>query len=282
MSTSTRDRVPVALTIAGSDSGGGAGIQADLKTFQDHGVYGTSAISAVTAQNTRRVIRVHPVPVDSLIAQLEAVFEDFPVHAVKIGMLGHSAHVRAVVDFLSQLPDLPPVVVDPVMVSTTGTRLLSPAAIDIVRDDLLPLATLATPNLDEAAVLAGCELDRDAIEAWATQAPCPMLITGGDEGRAQITDVLVNGPAIRRWKRVRREGPGFHGTGCTLSSAITARLARGDDLETATERSLGYVQGLIHAALKWRPGSGQHVLPHGLITSPVADRSPLEAPWSML
>ncbi|MEZ4322699.1 MAG: bifunctional hydroxymethylpyrimidine kinase/phosphomethylpyrimidine kinase [Myxococcota bacterium] len=282
MSTSTRDRVPIALTIAGSDSGGGAGIQADLKTFHDHGVYGTSAITAVTAQNTQGVLRVDPVPVDGLVAQLEAVFDDFSVHAVKIGMLGNAAHARAVVEFLTRRADLPPIVVDPVMVSTSGTRLLAPDAIQVVRDELLPLATLATPNLDEGAVLANVPLDRDAIEAWATQAPCPVLLTGGDEHKPQVVDVLVDGPAIRRWKRARREGPGFHGTGCTLSSAIAARLARGDDLETAIDRALGYVQGLLNAALQWRPGSGQHVLPHGLVASPLSDRPPLGAPWSLL
>ncbi len=283
----TRDRVPVALSIAGSDSGGGAGIQADLKTFQDHGVFGTTAISAVTAQNTQGVLRVDPVPPEGLTAQLQAVFDDLPIHAVKIGMLGNARLARAVVDFLTERFaderfERPPIVVDPVMVSTSGTRLLGEDAIGIVRDELLPLATLATPNLEEGAVLADSGLDREAIEAWATQAPCPILLTGGDEEADEIVDVLVNGPAIRRWKRVKRSGPGFHGSGCTLSSAIAARLARGADLETATDRGLSYVQGLINASLTWRPGRGYHVLPHGLVASPVSDRPPLGAPWSLL
>jgi hydroxymethylpyrimidine/phosphomethylpyrimidine kinase len=282
----TRNRVPVALSIAGSDSGGGAGIQADLKTFQDHGVFGTTAISAVTAQNTQGVLRVDPLPPEALTAQLHAVFDDLPIHAVKIGMLGNVGLTRAVVDFLTERfaderNERPPIVVDPVMVSTSGARLLSEEAIAIVREELLPLATIATPNLEEGAVLADT-VDREAIEAWATQAPCPILLTGGDEDAKEVVDVLVNGPAIRRWKRVKRQGGGFHGSGCTLSSAIAARLARGADLETATDRALSYVQGLINAALTWRPGRGYRVLPHGLVASPLSDRPPLGAPWSLL
>lgn len=280
--TRTPDAVPIALAIAGSDSGGGAGVQADLKTFQDHGVHGTSAIAAVTAQNTRGVMRVDPVPIPSLLAQLEAVFDDFEVHAIKVGMLGSAAHAEAVAEFLRGLPDCPPIVLDPVMVSTSGTRLLAHNAIAVIRDQLLPLATIATPNLDEACVLGEVANTRAAVEAWATQAPCPILLTGGDEGLDEVVDVLVDGPAVRRWRRPRRDaqGPGFHGTGCSLSSAIAARLARGTDLEDATVHGLAYVQSLLNGALAWNPGHGQRVLPHGLLQQPAADRVPLQAPWS--
>ena len=277
----TRDRVPTALTIAGSDSGGGAGIQADLKTFLDHGVYGMTAITAVTAQNTVGVTRVDPIPVEGLQAQLEAVFEDLPVHAVKIGMLATAAHVRVVSQFLAALPNVPPIVLDPVMVATSGDRLLDDEAVSVLRDELMPLARLATPNLPEGGVLAG-STEREAIETWATGAPCPILLTGGDETGTRVQDVLVDGPVVRRWQRARIDGGPFHGTGCTLSSAIAARLARGEQLDVAIGRAVTYVSNVIEAATHWKPGSGSRVLPHGLIASPQADGTPLDAPWSLL
>lgn len=274
--------VPIALTIAGSDSGAGAGVQADLKTFVAHGVHGTCAIAAITAQNTQGVTRVDPVPVAGLVAQITAVFEDFRVGAVKIGMLGSAAHAEAVADTLEAMPDRPPIVLDPVIVSSSGTRLLAHDAIAVVRDRLLPLATLATPNLDEAGVLGGVGHQRAAIEAWAAGAPCAILLTGGDEGQEEVQDVLINGPLQRRWRWPRHapDGPGFHGTGCTLSSAIAARLARGSDLEFATVEGLAFVQRLIQGALAWHPGHGQRVLPHGLLREPDSETPQLTIPWS--
>lgn len=277
--SSTRDAVPVALTIAGSDSGGGAGIQADLKTFIDHGVFGTSAICAVTAQHTRGVTRIDAIPVDGVLAQVRAVFDDLPVAVVKIGMLGTAAHASAVAALLAELPSRPPIVLDPVMVATSGARLLSEDAVDVLRRELLPLATVATPNLDEARLLAGAHA-RDALEAWAADAPCPILLTGGDEGLPDVTDTLVRGRDVRRWRHPRRPGT-FHGTGCTLSSAIAARIARGDDLVTACERGLAYVDGLLAATGRWAPGGGARVLPHGLLQVPAADRPPLPDPWTI-
>ncbi|TNE88006.1 MAG: bifunctional hydroxymethylpyrimidine kinase/phosphomethylpyrimidine kinase [Deltaproteobacteria bacterium] len=250
----------VALTIAGSDSGGGAGIQADLKTFRDHGVFGTSAIAAVTAQNTTGVTRIDAIPVEGLVAQIEAVLSDLPVAAVKIGMLGTAEHVLAVVRCLADV-DVP-IVLDPVMVASTGARLLASDAVRAVREELLPLATLVTPNLPEAALLAD-----GSLVTWTDRCPVPLLVTGGDAGGAVVRDVLYlpgQAPRVFEAARVPVDGPddGFHGTGCTLSSAIAARLAKGDDLETAVEGGLRYVQALVAGA--WRPGAGHHTLLHGI------------------
>lgn len=264
--------IPLAITIAGSDSGGGAGIQADLKTFADLGVFGTSAIAAITAQNSQGVTRVDPVPVEGLRAQLQAVFDDFDVAAVKIGMLGSTAHVRATAQFLALLDERPPIVLDPVMVASTGHRLLEASAEEALRDELLPLATVVTPNLDEAAVLAGTD-DRSAIEAWAAGQSVAVLITGGDVEGDAIHDVLVkNGGVVARWSHPRRGDRPFHGTGCTTSSAIAARLARGRPLVDAVDDAIGYVQGRILDAGRGSVGHGNPSLIHGRGRHPVWSR----------
>ena len=258
--------IHTALTIAGSDSGGGAGIQADLKTFVDHEVFGMSAVAAITAQNSQGVRRVDPVPVDGLQAQLQSVFDDFRVDAVKIGMLGSPAHVGCVAAFLAKLDPRPPIVLDPVMVASTGHRLLEPAAEQILVEQLLPLATLVTPNLDEAGVLAGMP-GREGIFAWAERQSVAILITGGDVVGDEILDVLFRPehPA-RRWTHPRRGDKPFHGTGCTLSSAVAARLARGLPLGDSVEGAIGYVQGLIEGVLEHGSvGQGNPSLLHGLI-----------------
>lgn len=257
---------PTALTVAGSDSGGGAGIQADLKTFADHRVFGMCAITALTSQNSLGVHRVDPVPVEGLTAQLRAVFDDFPVGAVKIGMLGSADHVRAVARALAGLRDRPPVVLDPVMVSSTGHRLLDPEAEQVLRDELVPLATIVTPNLDEAAVLAGAE-GREAAVRWAGSTGRVVLITGGDVVGDEVVDHLVRpGAPPRTWSHPRLGDRPFHGTGCTLSSAVAARLAHGRDLEDAVEGAIGYVQALIRAAMELgSPGHGNPSLPHGML-----------------
>ncbi|MEZ4239679.1 MAG: bifunctional hydroxymethylpyrimidine kinase/phosphomethylpyrimidine kinase [Myxococcota bacterium] len=253
---------PVAISIAGSDSGGGAGIQADLATFLDHGVFGTTAITAITAQNSHGVRRVDPVPVEGVVAQLRAVFDDFGVGAVKIGMLGGRAHVDAVADFLEAEPRRPPIVLDPVMVASTGHRLLDADAESAVALRLLPLAAVATPNLDEAGVLAGAP-GRDAALAWARSAPCPVLITGGDTAGDEIVDQLV-GAGDRTWRHPRVGVRPFHGTGCTLSSAIAARLARGEPLVDAIDGAIGYVGELVRRADRiGSVGHGNPCLPRG-------------------
>jgi hydroxymethylpyrimidine/phosphomethylpyrimidine kinase len=248
--------IPHLLTIAGSDSGGGAGVQADLKTFLAHGAFGMSAIAAITAQSPRRVTRVDSVPVEGLIAQIRTVFDDLPVHAVKIGMLGTAAHVEAVARVLGDLPSRPPIVLDPVMVSSSGARLLDPAAEHAMREALLPLASLVTPNLPEAAVLA-----QGPVDAWAARAPVPVLVTGGDTDADEVIDVLWRAGEPQTWRAPRVPGPSRHGTGCTLSSAIAARLARGATLPEAVEGAIRWVQALIAAS----PGDQ---LLHGLVAQP--------------
>ncbi len=232
---------PTALTIAGSDSGGGAGIQADLKAFHDHGVFGMSAITAVTAQNLKGVRRIDLVPAAGLVAQLEAVFDDFPIGAIKIGMLGTAAHAAAVADVLERLSPLPPLVVDPVMVATSGDRLLEPDAERVIARRLLPLATISTPNLSEAAVLAGGE----DIVGWALAQERPILITGGDAPGDEVIELLVRDGTTTRLAHPRIAGGPFHGSGCTLASAIAARLANGEDLDAAVVASIAYVRNQI-------------------------------------
>ncbi len=252
-----------ALTIAGSDSGGGAGIQADLKTFAMYGVFGMSAVTAITAQNTRGVFRVDPVPPDGVRAQLQAVFDDIRVDVVKIGMLATAEHARVVAAFLRDLGGaLPPVVLDPVMVASTGHHLLTDDAVAVIRDELLPLCVLATPNIAEAHVLSGGEGD-----AWMARQLTSILVTGGDVPAGQLV--------VDRWwdqGRVRREWVGtrfgtlsFHGTGCTLASAIAADLALGSPLEEAIDRAIGYVRRLIAASIDGGTvGGGNPTLPHHL------------------
>jgi hydroxymethylpyrimidine/phosphomethylpyrimidine kinase len=256
---------PTALTIAGSDSGGGAGIQADLKTFLDHGVFGMSVVTAVTAQNSTGVRRVDPIPVDGVRAQLEAVRDDFDVSVVKLGMLGSAAHVAVVADVLASWSPRPPIVVDPVMVASTGHRLLEPDAERGIVARLLPIATVCTPNLAEAAVLAG----GGDVESWALAAPCPVLITGGDGPGAEVVDVLVCGGERRTFAHPRLGSRPFHGTGCTLASAIAADLAHGATLDEAVEEAIAYVQALITRAV-WvgSLGRGNPSLPHGHLTAP--------------
>ncbi len=252
-----------ALTIAGSDSSGGAGIQADLKTFMAHRVFGMAAITALTSQNTRGVRRVDEVPVDGVRAQIEAVFDDLPVGAVKIGMLGTAAHVEAVATALRGR-DVP-IVLDPVMVASTGHRLLAAEAEAAIRELLLPLSTLITPNLPEAVVLSGCE-DVTGQHAWALEQPTATLLTGGDGTGATVTDTLLQpGLAPRSWSHPKRGDRPFHGTGCTLSSAIAARLARQQTLEEAVGGAIAYVQGLVRfAAATPALGGGHPPLLHGL------------------
>jgi hydroxymethylpyrimidine/phosphomethylpyrimidine kinase len=251
--------VRTALTIAGSDSGGGAGIQADLKTFAAHGVFGMTAITAITAQNTRGVTRVDLVPVDGLVAQLDAVFADLPVHVVKIGMLGTAAHAAATAAFLRGLGAArPPVVFDPVMVATSGHRLLDADAERILRDELLPLCAVATPNLHEAPVLLGGTAPVDA----ARRSGASILVTGGDADSDVIVDALyAPDGSVRRWEGPRL-GPGvpIHGTGCSLASAIAARIARGAPVLDAVDGAIAWVRGEVDVAV--RLGGGSAVLGH--------------------
>jgi hydroxymethylpyrimidine/phosphomethylpyrimidine kinase len=247
----------IALTIAGSDSGGGAGIQADLKTFQRFGVFGTSVVTAVTAQNTREVRAVHPVPIDIVLAQLDALAEDLPPAALKTGMLATSAMVVAVAGAIERYR-FGPYVLDPVMVATSGDHLLDPAAEREVLERLLPLATLVTPNLDEAAILTGRPVNDPAAMERAghellDRGANAALVKGGHLPGAQLVDVLVTRAGVRHLTHARIETSSTHGTGCTLSAAVTAGLALGKSLDLAVVEALSYVHRAIAAA----PGLGQ-------------------------
>jgi hydroxymethylpyrimidine/phosphomethylpyrimidine kinase len=248
--------VKIALTIAGSDSGGGAGIQADLKTFQQFGVFGTTVVVALTAQNTRGVRAVEPVSPHMVAAQLAALADDLPPDALKTGMLANAALVRLVAGTI-RATGWGPLVVDPVMVSTSGDRLLAPDAEASVRDLLLPLAALVTPNLDEAAVLAGGEV-RDvagmerAGAALVELGAAAALVKGGHLPGERLTDVLVTPTGVRRFEHRRIPTGSTHGTGCTLSAATAAGLALGRPLEIAVEDALEFVRRAMAAA----PGLG--------------------------
>ena len=247
---------PIALTIAGSDSGGGAGIQADLKTFQRFRVFGTTVITAVTAQSTRGVARWIAVPVEMIEAQIDAVAEDLRPAATKTGMLADSTIVRAVVAAIRRHA-LAPLVVDPVMVSASGDPLLEVEAVAAMLDLLIPLATLVTPNLDEAEILLG-ETVRD-VEAMeragrmlVARGATAALIKGGHLVGDAAIDVLVHGGRVRTFFHPRIATRHTHGTGCTLSSAITALLALGTELDAAVEQSIDWV----HRAIRTAPSIG--------------------------
>jgi hydroxymethylpyrimidine/phosphomethylpyrimidine kinase len=225
------------LSIAGSDSGGGAGIQADLKAFAACGVHGMTAITAITAQNTVGVTAVHPIPPEIIIAQVRAVAQDIGVDAVKIGMLGDRATIEAVALAIRELPDGTPVVLDPVMVAESGAQLLDPAARDTLIQLLLPLATVLTPNVPEARSLAvAVSTDEDDVEGLARRVhalgPAAVVVTGGH--REEAVDVFFDGERLVELPGPRHARGAAHGSGCTHSSVLAARLARGDDpLEAA-------------------------------------------------
>jgi len=252
----------IAVTIAGSDSGGGAGIQADLKTFSALGVYGASVITALTAQNTQGVSGIHDVPALFIEKQIDAVFSDLKVNAVKIGMLSQPVAIGVVAAGLDRWKQTH-VVLDPVMVSTSGDRLLAPAAIDLLRRDLMPRALLITPNLHEAAVLLDEPVARDEDEmraqaekllAMGAQA---VLIKGGHAQSTDAVDLLVTPTAVARLTAEKVDTENTHGTGCTLSAAIAAGLAKGYRLSEAVADAKTYVTHAIAAADELEIGQGQ-------------------------
>lgn len=226
-----------ALTIAGSDSGAGAGIQADLKTFAAFGVYGTSAITALTAQNTCTVTAVHLAPPEMVVAQIEAVVTDLGCDAVKTGMLATSAIVEAVASAIRR-HRLPHVVVDPVMVAKSGARLLDDAAVEAVRMALLPVARVVTPNIPEAEVLAGIRIDtpaaaREAARRIAAFGPAAVVLKGGHLEGAEVVDLLLEHGRFEEFRTPRVAGRHTHGTGCTFAAALAAQGARGVALPDA-------------------------------------------------
>jgi len=259
--------IPNVLTIAGSDSGGGAGIQADLKTFSALGTYGLSVIAALTAQNTQRVTGILDVPAHFVRAQLDAVFEDIAIKAVKIGMLSRPEVIEAVADGLER-HDARIVVLDPVMIAKSGDRLLHEEAVEALRERLLPLATLITPNLPEAGVLLGrtpASNEPGMVEMAADLrglGPFAVLLKGGHlEGLGAI-DVLDDGadPLVLGAKRIETQAT--HGTGCTLSSAIAALLARGLALREAVRGAKTYLTRAIEASSELHVGHGHGPVHH--------------------
>lgn len=259
-------RTAIALTIAGSDSSGGAGIQADLKTFSAFGVYGAAVITALTAQNTRGVAAVEPVAAPFVVAQMEAVLSDLSVGAIKTGMLANAAIVEAVAGRLRAAPA--PLVVDPVLVATSGDALLEPDAIDVLKRQLFPQALLITPNLAEAARLlatrqAATEADAvaqgRALLGFGSRA---VLLKGGHGGGEEAVDILCDAGGIERFVRPRLETRHTHGTGCTLSAAITALLAQGVGLRDAVGRAKAYVWQALDEGRALAVGHGNGPVDH--------------------
>jgi len=263
---SPNSKHPVALTIAGSDPGGGAGIQADLKTFSALGVYGASVITALTAQNTKGVAAVHQVPADFIAAQMDAVFSDLHAGAVKIGMLGNAEAIDAVAKGLERHRQHN-VVLDPVMIATSGEKLLRDDAVDALRK-LISRARVLTPNLPEAAALLDEPVARDEDEMRAQAQKLlalgagAVLIKGGHAGGPESVDLLVEGDACTRFAAPRIETRNTHGTGCTLSAAIAAGLARKLLLVDAVIDGKAYVSGAIAAADRLGVGSGNGPVHH--------------------
>jgi hydroxymethylpyrimidine/phosphomethylpyrimidine kinase len=261
--------VPIALTIAGSDSGGGAGIQADLKTFQAFGVFGTSVLTAVTAQNTLSVRAVHVVPIEVVRQQLDAVVEDLPPAAVKTGMLATAEIADMLAEAMVRMP-LPNFVLDPVMVATSGDRLLDEDAERILAVRLLPLCAVVTPNLPEASILTGLAIrdERDmvrAAERLVAMGAGAALVKGGHGSGSEVVDVLAGADDPVVFRRPRIATNSTHGTGCTLSAAIAAGLARGGTIADAVGDALAYVERALGSA----PGLGSG---HGpLHHAPAAD-----------
>lgn len=257
------------LTIAGSDSGAGAGIQADLKTFAAHGVYGTTALTAVTAQNTCGVTDVLALPSDLVTAQIEAVVSDIGVDACKTGMLPNAAVVEAVAAAVAAF-DIPYLVVDPVMVAKSGDRLIDDEALGALRTELLRHAFLVTPNIPEAEVLAGMSIGNDADRRTAAErilalGPTAVLIKGGHLDRADIRDLLVDREGASEFTGERVPGTSTHGTGCTFSAALVAHLALGRSLREAIPLAQRYVAGAIRHSPAIGRGHGPmgHFWRHG-------------------
>jgi len=249
-----------ALTIAGSDSGAGAGIQADLKTFAAHGVYGTCAITAVTAQNSLGVTMVETLPADLVTAQIEAVFTDFGAHAAKTGMLANAAIVEAVAAAVRDL-QIPLLVVDPVMIAKSGDRLLDEEALAAMKTELLGEAFLVTPNIPEAEALSGLSIGtdedrREAARRIVAMGATAVVVKGGHLPSDDITDLLLMNGEFVEFRQPRVPGRHTHGTGCTFAAAITSHLAQGHELRDAIEGAQRYVAGAIRHAPKLGKGHG--------------------------
>ena len=248
-----------ALTIAGSDCSGGAGIQADIKTMIANGVYAMSAITALTAQNTTGVFDIFEVTPKFLQEQLDAIFTDIYPDAVKIGMVSSADLIRVISESLKKY-EAKNIVLDPVMISTSGSKLISDEAISVLKSDLIPLATVITPNIPEAMVLFGNVIDCERMMEEAAKKiyldfGCRVLLKGGHSIN-DANDVLYDGREITWFKGKRIDNPNTHGTGCTLSSAIASNLAKGEDLVSAVKHAKNYISGALSAMLDLGKGSG--------------------------
>lgn len=266
-SSTARPAIPNALTIAGSDPSGGAGIQADLKTFSALGAYGSSVITALTAQNTRGVSGVHPVPAEFIATQLETLLDDVRIDAVKIGMVANREVAEVIREALTRRRPRW-VVLDPVMVAKSGDILVDDAGIRAVREVLVPLADLITPNLPEAAVLLGAPEPNDR-ESMVALAPAlralgagATLLKGGHLAGEECPDLLITADAALWVEGARVDTANLHGTGCTLSSAITARLALGDDLPEAVTRAKRWLGAALEASRRLDVGQGRGPVHH--------------------
>jgi hydroxymethylpyrimidine/phosphomethylpyrimidine kinase len=262
MNTQTKPKIPVALTIAGSDSGGGAGIQADLRTFAFHCVHGTSAITCVTAQNTLEVARIDAMPIEAVIAQIHAVVEDIGVHAAKTGMLLNEEIIAAVAQEVEAL-QIENLVVDPVMVSRTGAQLISDDAVQALRHVLIPKATIVTPNRYETQILTGLEINSlDDMKAAAQmihrelETNAVLVKGGGMEENLRGIDIYFDGENLETLSTKQIDTENTHGTGCTLSAAIAANLARGKDLLTSVQLAKNYLTSALSYALNIGNGQG--------------------------
>ncbi|MGB9026473.1 MAG: bifunctional hydroxymethylpyrimidine kinase/phosphomethylpyrimidine kinase [Rhodomicrobium sp.] len=267
---------PVALSIAGSDSSAGAGLQADLKTFSALGVYGATVVTAITAQNTKGVTATHVLPPDIVSAQIDSVCSDLCIRAVKTGMLGKEGCVIAVAEALQRWAAGVPIVVDPVMVSTSGSRLLDKDAVTALTARLLPLASLLTPNIQEAAALLDmqpAQNEGDAREQAArllALGPKAVLIKGGHAKGADAIDFFYDGSTFRAYSAPRIPAKNTHGTGCTLASAIAAYLVKGLPMQDAIAQAKIYLQGAIERAGEFEIGAGAGPLPHFYRQTPPA------------
>lgn len=257
----------IALTVAGTDSGGGAGVQADLKTFAALKVFGTSAITVITAQNSRGVQAIHDVPPEIITAQLQSVLSDFSVNAVKTGMLSCCESIEAVARAFSDF-SVQRLVVDPVMVAQSGDPLVKDDAIHLLTDEILPRALLVTPNVPEAEILSGLTIEtveqmEQAARFIADAGPQAVLVKGGHLPQGDVmVDVLYSTGEITRFESPRIDTKNTHGTGCSLSSAITAELAAGADLRLAVERGRQYLMTALHHS--FQPGHGPGPIGHAV------------------
>jgi hydroxymethylpyrimidine/phosphomethylpyrimidine kinase len=259
--------IPIALTIAGSDPSGGAGVQADLKTFSALGAYGGAVITALTAQNTHGVTGIHNVPPEFVALQIDTVFADLRIDAVKVGMVSTADIARAVAASLRRA-DARNVVLDPVMIAKSGHALLDRTAVAALREELVPLATVITPNLPEAGVLLGAEMPRtlaemrDAVRALHRLGPAYVYLKGGHLGGGESPDLFYDGTTTVELSAKRVDTPNTHGTGCTLSSAIAALLPQRPDVRRAVEDAKAYLTAAIAASDQLRVGSGQGPVNH--------------------